>query len=351
MFAQELPKLTPAKVIRVIDGDTFEAQIGNKTEKIRLIGVNCPESTTTVEPFGTEASDFAKSILLNKEVFLEFDVEYLDKYERVLAYAWLTQPKEISEEEIRNKMFNAMVLLNGYAQTMTIPPNVKYVDYFVKFQKEAREKNKGLWGIEVVQEESKEELEHTNLASEEIKRIRKDLEERKELIRKTYTFSQNGALYSLASFVEPEGIIIILIGGFESVFSEENLDLFLDKLCDAFVSANYPLEIMLNVYVQIPEDYSLIVKVPIGAIYDYVKEKINKIDFLSKCIIYINGIKVDYKKVFAEKAPYVGNVKTKVFHNSSCRYVKEMDEENKVYFKTREEAIDSGYRPCKVCNP
>ncbi|MFN3691667.1 MAG: thermonuclease family protein, partial [Fervidobacterium sp.] len=125
IFAQELPKLTPAKVIRVIDGDTFEAQIGNKTEKIRLIGVNCPESTTTVEPFGTEASDFAKSILLNKEVFLEFDVEYLDKYERVLAYAWLTQPKEISEEEIRNKMFNAMVLLNGYAQTMTIPPNVK----------------------------------------------------------------------------------------------------------------------------------------------------------------------------------------------------------------------------------
>lgn len=43
-------------------------------------------------------------------------------------------------------MFNARLLLDGYAQVMTVSPNVKYADMFVKFQREAREQGKGLWG-------------------------------------------------------------------------------------------------------------------------------------------------------------------------------------------------------------
>ena len=48
---------------------------------------------------------------------------------------------------------------------------------------------------------------------------------------------------------------------------------------------------------------------------------------------------------------YVGDVQTKVFHYSWCRYVSEMKDSNKVYFSTRDQAISAGYRPCKVCNP
>lgn len=355
ILAQELPKLTPAKVIRVIDGDTFEAQIDNKIEKVRLIGVDCPESTTIIEPYGIESANFTKSILLNKEVFLEFDVQLNDKYGRVLAYVWLAPPKELKEEEIRSKMFNALLLLEGFAQLMTVPPNVKYVDYFLKFQKEARESNKGLWGVKIAQEEKKEGIEISKLTPEEIRRIRKDLDERRELIRKIYTFSQYGALYNLASFVEPEGVIVILIGGFGSVFSKENLDLFWEKLCDAFVTAKYPPETMINIYIQIPEDYSLIVKVPIGAIYDYFKEKITKEEFLTKCLIYINGIKADVNTIDSiipkEEIKYIGNANSNIFHYPWCIYALQISERNKVYFKSRDEAIKAGFRPCSVCNP
>ena len=52
------------------------------------------------------------------------------------------------ENEVRDKQFNAKLLLDGYGQLMTIPPNVKYVDYFTKYQTEAREGNKGLWSID-----------------------------------------------------------------------------------------------------------------------------------------------------------------------------------------------------------
>ncbi len=49
-------------------------------------------------------------------------------------------------------MFNAILVLEGYAQVMTVPPNVKYSDYFVKFQREAKEQNKGLWNLEYYKE-------------------------------------------------------------------------------------------------------------------------------------------------------------------------------------------------------
>ncbi|HHV80497.1 TPA: nuclease [bacterium] len=146
--SQKTPKLTPANVTRVVDGDTIEVKIDNKTEKVKLIGVKCPESTSRLEPYGKESSNFTKKQLSDKRVYLEFDVQSKDKYLRTLAYVWLKQPTKITEEEIRSKMFNATLLLEGYAQVMTVPPNVKYVYHFLKFQEEAREKDKGLWGLE-----------------------------------------------------------------------------------------------------------------------------------------------------------------------------------------------------------
>jgi len=62
-----------------------------------------------------------------------------------LAYVWLSQPANDNETEVRVKMFNAELLLQGYAQVMTIPPNVKYADMFLKFEREARDGNKGSW--------------------------------------------------------------------------------------------------------------------------------------------------------------------------------------------------------------
>lgn len=141
-------KLWPGRVTRVVDGDTVVVLLANgKKEKVRFIGINTPESTTRHEPYGKEAADYTRKQLVDKEVYLELDVGERDKYGRLLAYMWLMPPTKIDDGEIRKKMFNARLVTAGYAQLMTIPPNIKYADYFIKYQREAREGKKGLWGL------------------------------------------------------------------------------------------------------------------------------------------------------------------------------------------------------------
>lgn len=150
------PKVTAA-VTRVVDGDTFYARLsGGREEKVRLIGVDAPESTVKIDPSGKQAA--------------------------------------------------------AYTQVMTIPPNVKYADLFVKFQREAREKGKGLWGAA----------------------------------------AGSGAV----------------------------------KRQDT-----------------------------------------------------------------AAKAAYIGNSRTKVFHLPYCRWAGEISPANRAAFRSRAEAVNGGYRPCKVCRP
>lgn len=132
-------------VTRVVDGDTVEIDNG---EKVRLIGVNAPETVkpdAPAFPMGKEASDFTKSQLEGKRVLLETDVQTRDRYGRTLGYLYVKDPK--SRDDVEKYMFNAILIREGYAQLMTVPPNVKYSDLFVKLQKQAREQNKGLWAL------------------------------------------------------------------------------------------------------------------------------------------------------------------------------------------------------------
>ena len=110
-------------VIRVVDGDTFVVDFNGTEEKVRLIGIDTPES---VHPdadkntaAGVTASDYTKALLTGKSVELEFDVQERDKYGRLLAYAYLD-----------GYMLNKKLLEDGYAVVSTYPPNVKYVDEF-----------------------------------------------------------------------------------------------------------------------------------------------------------------------------------------------------------------------------
>ncbi|NSW83511.1 MAG: thermonuclease family protein [Syntrophothermus sp.] len=144
-------KLIPAEVTRVVDGDTLWVRIGTREEKVRLIGVNTPEISHSglgikEEPYGKEAFEYTRKHSEGRQVFLELDVGERDRYGRLLAYVWLDRPGNDGEAEVRAKMYNAELLLNGYAQVMTVPPNVKYADFFVKLEREAREQAKGLWG-------------------------------------------------------------------------------------------------------------------------------------------------------------------------------------------------------------
>lgn len=135
-------------VQRVVDGDTIVVDFPTgERERVRLIGVNTPETVhpkKPVEYYGKEASDFTKKELTGKKVWLQMDVQVRDRYQRALGYIWLEAPKE-DESTIRQSMFNARLLLEGYGQAMTIQPNVKYAEMFVGFQREAREQKRGLW--------------------------------------------------------------------------------------------------------------------------------------------------------------------------------------------------------------
>jgi micrococcal nuclease len=144
--------LLPATVVRVVDGDTAVFALENGTEeKVRFIGVDTPESTTEIEVYGKEASSYtSKTLSVGTQVWLEKDVEERDKYGRLLAYVWLSQPSALSDAEIRAKMFNARLALDGYAQQMTIQPNSKYAEYFTTYVAEARTAEMGLWNPELI---------------------------------------------------------------------------------------------------------------------------------------------------------------------------------------------------------
>ena len=134
----ESGELLPAKVTRVVDGDTIVVSLDGAEERARLIGIDTPESVHSDAsknvPYGKISSDFTKSSLDGKDVFLELDVEERDRYGRLLAYVY-----------IDGTMFNKTLLDEGHAMISTYPPNIKYVDAFTKAQTAAREAEKGLW--------------------------------------------------------------------------------------------------------------------------------------------------------------------------------------------------------------
>lgn len=127
-------------ISKFVDGDTFWV-INQKgqNEKIRLIGINTPEARRTgrteVEYFGKEASDYVKKILIGRKVRLEYDVQRYDRYKRTLAYVYLDD----------GTFLNALLVKEGHASTATFPPNVRFSEYFVNLEREARHRKKGMW--------------------------------------------------------------------------------------------------------------------------------------------------------------------------------------------------------------
>lgn len=124
-------------VVRIVDGDTIRVRIADRIEKVRYIGVNTPEvhhRAKGEQPGGREAAQLNGELVASKRVRLELDVQERDRYGRLLAYVW-----------VGDLMINAEPVRRGYAQVMTVPPNVRYRDLFGRLQREARESGRGLW--------------------------------------------------------------------------------------------------------------------------------------------------------------------------------------------------------------
>ena len=127
-----------ASLVRVVDGDTLVVEIEGTDYKVRLIGVNTPESVApeSYQVENTEegvlASDYVKTLLENTTtVYLEKDVSETDKYDRLLRYVWLEIPEDSENiNEISTKMLNGILLLDKVAEVATYEPDVKYVEQF-----------------------------------------------------------------------------------------------------------------------------------------------------------------------------------------------------------------------------
>ncbi len=127
------------QVVRVIDGDIIQVccVFGDRVT-VHYIGVDTPEThhpMRGVEPYGMEAAEANRKLVDGKTVRLEFDVQQLDRYGRTLAYVYLEE----------GTFVNAWLVEHGYAMVMTVPPNVKHQELFLKLQREAREERRGLW--------------------------------------------------------------------------------------------------------------------------------------------------------------------------------------------------------------
>lgn len=130
-----IPNITfNAYVTRIVDGDTFVLENG---QRVRLIGIDCPETNHPVkgkEPHGKEATEFTRYFIEGKKIKLELDIELHDRYNRLLAYVY-----------VDDIFLNDTLLLTGMAQITTFPPNVKYVDRFLESQDKARNQKTGIW--------------------------------------------------------------------------------------------------------------------------------------------------------------------------------------------------------------
>lgn len=143
--------LEEVTLVRVIDGDTIIVSNGDSEEKVRLIGIDTPESCSPDKwknnEFGGYASDYTKSLLNGIDtLYLAYDEEQTDQFGRTLAYVWLNNNVNTSsEQDIETYMLNAILLEDGYAMNKEYKPNVCYADCFNGLREVAQNNNTGLW--------------------------------------------------------------------------------------------------------------------------------------------------------------------------------------------------------------
>lgn len=126
-----------ARLVRITDGDTIVVEVDGQRERVRLIGIDTPEtkhSPRGPEPFADEATNALRSLLADSPLTLRLDAEERDRYGRLLAYVY------VGEEFV-----NAQMVRQGWARALRIPPNVRHAKELERLASEARRAQRGLW--------------------------------------------------------------------------------------------------------------------------------------------------------------------------------------------------------------
>jgi micrococcal nuclease len=129
-------------VERVVDGDTVIVRADGGALRVRLLGIDTPETVDPHRPvgcFGPQASAFSKRLLAGGAVDLEYDRELHDRYGRWLAYIYLRRSG-------RPPLFvNAVLVARGFARTLSIPPNTAHAGQLSALERSAALAGRGLW--------------------------------------------------------------------------------------------------------------------------------------------------------------------------------------------------------------
>lgn len=127
-------------VVKVVDGDTIDVDVFGTTARVRLIGIDTPETVDPSKPvqcFGQEATDKAKELLTNQKVRLQSDPSQsdIDEYGRMLRYVFLSD----------NTNVNELMIAQGYAHEYTYKTPYMYQEEFKQAEKNAQDQGLGLW--------------------------------------------------------------------------------------------------------------------------------------------------------------------------------------------------------------
>jgi endonuclease YncB( thermonuclease family) len=138
------------QVSQVIDGDTVRLRNG---DKLRFIGINTPEigrDGKASEPFAHKAKARLTQLLKSQNYTLNLRIgnEPRDRYKRLLAHVYLAD----------NRSINAILLREGLAVRVTIPPNVRDFRCYQKAEWQARKTQRGFWSLAISSGENVTEL-------------------------------------------------------------------------------------------------------------------------------------------------------------------------------------------------
>ena len=138
---EPLPDGANGRIVKVIDGDTVDVSMSGRTERVRLIGIDTPETkkpNTPIQCFGPEASKHINELLpVDTPVLVQRDVEARDPYGRLLGYVYRTSD---------NLFVNQDLIINGFARPLSIAPNTAFASEFATLAQTAQNSKIGWWG-------------------------------------------------------------------------------------------------------------------------------------------------------------------------------------------------------------
>lgn len=142
--------LGPVPLLRVLDGDTIEVVSNIGPRKVRLIGIDAPETSGVGAEGGEEgraaAAHLATLLGSGMLLWIELDLETEDRYGRLLAYVYVPDAAgEWDRFGIRLTQVNQAMAAAGWARPLTIEPNVTYADLYRSAAAEARAAERGVW--------------------------------------------------------------------------------------------------------------------------------------------------------------------------------------------------------------